>query len=339
MSRIHSFSSLDLFRQCPRKYKFKYVERRELPPKLSAELEMGRIVHEVIEKLYRAAQDGIVIERADAVDQYVRMWSRIDTSKVQPAGEFATVDDTIRVGERLVGAYWDAYQPFDEGTVLALEDDYRFEIPGTDIKFRGKVDRLWKRDDGVVEICDYKTGRRMARVSDHHFVFQMGLYQLAVKSAYPHLETIEVAQYFLRMNEIVRYRFPEEQLAEIVGALRQAVMAIETAQRLDEFPTQEGTHCNWCEYQDICPARVHRQRMEEEPDLPIDGSTESARRLAEHVDVYIELDGKIKELTVHPDFCGITLMKAFHLYMFLSQENMIHTGVLALGILDKEEEG
>ncbi|MBD3332767.1 DUF2800 domain-containing protein [candidate division GN15 bacterium] len=298
---VHSFSSLDLFRQCPCKYKFKYVERRALPPTISAELEMGRIVHAVIEKLYRAAQDGVLISREDAIDEYDRMWSGADVDKIQPAGEYATVDDTIRAGARLVGAYWEKYQPFDEGTLIGAEDDIVFDLPGTTLKFRGKIDRLWKRDDGVIEVCDYKTGRRLAKVTDNHFKFQMGLYHLAVKTAYPHFETIEVAQYFLRMDEIVRYRFPEEELDMIAEELRQAVAEVVAAKRLEEFPTREDTHCSWCEYFDMCPAKVHRKRLDEDPDLPIDGSEMSVRRLAEQVDEYLELDGKIKELKVRQD--------------------------------------
>jgi len=301
MSRVQSFSSLDLFRQCPRKYKFKYIERRELPPVVSAELELGRIVHDVIEKLYRAAQDGVVIARADAIDQYDRMWSGVDTKKIQPAGEYATVDDTIRAGGRLLGAFWDKYQPFDQGTLLGAEVDITFELPGTSMRFRGKVDRLWKRDDGVIEVCDYKTGRRLAKVTDHHFLFQMGLYHLGVKVAHPQFETIEVAQYFLRMDEVVRYRFSGEELDEITEELRQAVLAIERAGRLDDFPTHEATHCNWCEYYEMCPAKVHRNLLEEQADLPIDGSAESVRRLAEDVDAYVELDSKVKELTARRD--------------------------------------
>src|SRR5690606_22274492 len=146
-------------------------------------------------------------------------------------------------------------QPFDQGTTLGLELNLTFTLPGTAARFSARVDRLWQRFDGVVEICDYKTGSYLPQgVRDDKFFFQMWSYQLAVREAHPQFEKIELAKNFLKLAQVDRYTMTEEDFDILVTKLKGTIAETLHATRLDNFPTREGGMCEYCAYFQLCPA-------------------------------------------------------------------------------------
>ena len=65
-----SHSSLDTFRQCPRKFWFRYVDRVKLPRRVFAHMQLGTIVHRQLAALYRQASDGKVCSRGELIAGY-----------------------------------------------------------------------------------------------------------------------------------------------------------------------------------------------------------------------------------------------------------------------------
>jgi ATP-dependent helicase/DNAse subunit B len=50
---VYSFSQLQLFQQCPRKYQYKYIDKiKEKEFESSPDLILGQSVHKVLENLY-----------------------------------------------------------------------------------------------------------------------------------------------------------------------------------------------------------------------------------------------------------------------------------------------
>jgi putative RecB family exonuclease len=221
-----------------------------------------------------------------------------------------TVDDYIDNGRRMLTRFYERYQPFNQGTLIGAEMSIPFHLPGTPFNFVAKIDRLWRNSDGAIEIADYKTGRiPPLGLQDANLRGQMGLYQLAVQTAFPDFRDVEIALYFLKHDERLSCRFQPEELDELTEQLRCEVLAVREAERLDEFPTREGALCNYCDYRTLCPAKRHR--------LILDGETgaqgkekATAETAAELADKYIEANRRLRELTVECDALKADLQQA-----------------------------
>ncbi len=178
MGRPYSNSSLNLFNTCPKQFEFRYVIRPDIPKVVSAHLYLGNAVHAILELAYKRGDDGVEFPLDDALAAHRAEWEKVGDT-VSIADGYYTLDDYVRIGEKMLAKHWKRYQPFNQGTLLGTELPLNFDLPGTDFRLTGKIDRLWKRDDGVVEICDYKTGQRLTRADEKSFRTQMGIYQLA----------------------------------------------------------------------------------------------------------------------------------------------------------------
>ncbi|RME28096.1 MAG: PD-(D/E)XK nuclease family protein, partial [Candidatus Zixiibacteriota bacterium] len=259
-------------------------EKPEVPRRVSADTYMGNAVHNVLAELYRVGSQGVALplERAEAM--YKAWWDKPESRAIEVANENLTVDDYINDGLKMLREFHARFSPFNQGKLFGVEYNIRFRLPGTPFEFTARIDKLWRRDDGVVEICDYKTGRQLpAGAKDSRYRHQMALYQLAVQDRFPDFDDIEVSQYFLRQGEAIRYRFPAEELDELREMFRQEVIASLNATRLNAFPTQEGGYCHYCNYQQLCPAKRHRLLLDKETGADDRERTtaETARELAE----------------------------------------------------------
>ncbi|MBU0983621.1 MAG: PD-(D/E)XK nuclease family protein [candidate division Zixibacteria bacterium] len=296
MLKRYSHSALNSFRSCPRQYRFRYVDRIEIPKRITADAYLGAAVHRQLELVYKWSADGKLYPLDKALAAFMAEWDKPDRQLIEVTAEHVTVDDYIENGRKMIEKFYRHYEPFSQGTLLGAELNVNFTLPDTPIQFNARIDRLLKYDDGVVEICDYKTGQRMPLgVKDPAFYLQMGLYHIAIQTIYPQFETIELAQYFLRQDEVIRHRMRPDEVDEMTEQLRQSVLETAHAERLDDFPTREGRICSFCDYEHLCPAKRHRRILETEAgkDAPEKATMETAETLANR---FIELHGKYKEL-------------------------------------------
>ncbi len=281
----YSHSTLGTFRNCPRQYKFARIDRVEVPRRLEAHMLLGNIVHRQLKDLYQRAADGKLYPLEEMLKAYASDWEK-ESRHVEVTSEHMTVDDYIASGREMLTAYYHKFQPFDEGKLLGAEMRLNFELPGSRFPVLAIVDRLLRRPDGVVEICDYKTGRTLPQgPTDPSFYQQMALYQLGVQAKFPQFEEIELVQYFLKHEEPIRHRLRPDELEELAEQFRVEIQATINAERLDDFPTQESGLCNFCEYFHLCPAKRHRLAVEAEEaggeETPIQSAAELADRFAE----------------------------------------------------------
>lgn len=281
MRSRHSYSALELYRSCPKSYWYRYVERPDVTKRVSADLYLGDVVHRALEILYKHGADGVLYPLEDIVAFSREQWDKPEKTSIVVRGDHYGVDDYIRMGEKMLTDFYQEYQPFDQGKLLGAESNLSFTLPGTPFVFVAKIDRLFRRDDGVVEVCDYKTGRNISSPSDRRFLTQMGLYELAVRAKYPQIEAIELAQYYLRSGEIVRHQMTPDQTDILIEELRLAVVDIGRAERLDDFPAKEGGQCGWCDFEGICPARAHRRLIDKDTGDSVASDPVKLKELAE----------------------------------------------------------
>jgi hypothetical protein len=294
VSNSYSYSQLNQFRGCPRKYKFQYIERAVVERPVSVELFMGSKVHQALERLYNLKVHNQIQSRDEMLDFYHSQWEGPDKAKIKVVREYLAVDDYIKIGADSLGKYYDMYYPFDEGEILGLEKNINFPVD-KDSRFiiRGKIDKIVKRDDGQVDIVDYKTGREVQSQPKLDNDLQMGLYQIGLNYIWPMFDKIELKQVYLRQGIEMKTIMPPDKIDEIRYDTYQKILEIENARREDNFPPKESALCDWCVFYELCPAKRHRLKIDDQVTDEIDPGV--GRDL---VDRYLEKDRQKKLLDV-----------------------------------------
>lgn len=309
MQRKFSHSSLGTFRNCPRQFKFRYVEKVSVPRKFYAFTHLGNAVHHQLKIAYQWAADDKLYPLDVLLDGFEAAWAGPIREKVIASGEHLTIEDDIEAGRKMLTKFYERYQPFDEGVLLLAEKKIDFDLPNCRSGFTTRQDRVLKRPDGMIEICDYKTGKNLpAGATDQSFRFQMGMYQLAVQEAFPQFkDKIEVAQYFLRHDEVIRDRLREDQLDELAEQFRSEASEIGMAERNDDWPVRESGLCNFCDYAHLCPAKRHRLAIDAEAD---DDDLPSLQQASELADEFIRVDLQLKKIKAEHDSLKIEVRQA-----------------------------
>jgi len=295
MLKIFSHSALDCYRTCPRKFKFRYLEKPAVPDRVHVDAYLGSAVHRILRKLYDLGVDGVLMPLDKALQLYREEWEKVNREAIVIVNDFYTIDDYIRLGEEMLERHYNAYQPFKHGTLLKTEYNLVFELPHTSFKFRAIIDRLSRLDDGTVEICDYKTGKHITNPSEPAFFHQMGLYQVAVQTNYPEYEKIELAQHFLRQDQVVRNRMTPDEIDVLIIQLKDEIHKIIQSEKLDDFPTLESNLCKYCEYINLCPAKRHAYLLEQEQAEDI-SEVSLEKRAYELASQFLTIHQKLSEL-------------------------------------------
>ncbi len=295
LPKSFSHSSLGTYRNCPRQFKFQYIEKPVVRRKISPQAFLGMAVHKALSQLYKMGADGVVWPENDVVEFYAKEWDKVDLESLVLPSDYYTVDDYIRIGREALVRHYHKYKPFKHGVLIGAELSLQFTLPGTQFIIRTIIDRLSKKDDGSLEICDYKTGQHMLRTHDLDFRYQMGLYLLSVQASYPQFNDIDLVQIYLRQDEEVACRMSPDELDELTEQVRLTLAAIVAAERNDNFPPTESALCAYCSYEELCPARRHRFTMEVLEKEDSDGSTPE-EKAAEKAEAMIGVHLKIKEL-------------------------------------------
>ncbi len=293
MTRKYSYSSIDKYNNCPRQYKFDKIEKVTVAKKLTADLILGNAVHKTLESLYRTKLNGRVMPLEELIDTYNRRWEESDKSKIVVVRESDSIEDFIETGRIGLKKFYDKYAPFDDGQSLIIEQFVDFPLdPNERFHITGKIDRLARHDDGIVEIIDYKTQAMLPTQIELDNNHQMALYLMAVRHLWPDFKTVRARQVFIRHGLEMTANIDDNRLEEIRYAIYQNILEIEDAAKNDNFPPKESGLCNWCEYFNLCPAKRHQMALEGNQDEQFDEKV--GEKLAEQ---YIRLDKDIKSKT------------------------------------------
>ena len=256
-----SHSSISVYRGCPLRYGFRYVERRpgEVSP---GQFAFGNAVHKAFEAFglarIRARAEGTPEPGPEvlqgALDAKLAR-SGLAPDEVEDARlravpvlarflELETTTTAVPVAVEL-GFGVDVALP-DEGTAEA----------GT-VRFVGYVDRVDRAPDGSTEIVDYKTGRARgqadvdadAQLTAYAFgCARGGLRDPATRETLPPASRLGL--YFAESGALAWTTRTEGQLAAFEAGLVETVGRIH-AREFDARPAP--WRCRWCEYRSECP--------------------------------------------------------------------------------------
>ncbi len=282
-------SKLDCYKECARRYQYRYVDkisrRRKTP-----ETVVGVAVHAAFEELYGLVSGGKVPALAEVQALYAAaLDAEWDETVVLKDPRF-TRDDWKNVGAQCVDLYYAAHRPFTEDRTVAVEKRVGFPltVEGHEYRIEGFVDRLSLAPDGVFEIHDYKTAKSLPNQEHADADWQLALYELAVRREWPDAKGVRLKWHYVRHGKTLTSVRDEAARARLLEDVAKTIAAIKHDH---EFAPNPGPLCDWCEYKDLCPVFKHEVKVAALP--PEERKREDGVRL---VDALAEIEAKRRRL-------------------------------------------
>jgi len=287
----YSPSRLSTYEQCPRRYRFHYVDKIDREEAKTIEAFTGGLVHDALEKLYKDLRLGSLLVKDALLVYFDSLWKKEWSKEIKIVRDSTNADQFRDLGHRCLIQYYDRYAPFDQGETLGLETKVFFPLDKEGrYTIEGYIDRLVRGRDGTLEIHDYKTGSgNLPSRSELRSDRQLALYSIGAQKEWGDGRPVRSIWHFLAFNEEITLELTEE---ELTAARRSTLKLIHDIESETEFPTTfKSALCAWCEYEDICSATMHSHRLGAL--TPIEALADKGRGL---VDEYMRLKEEIEAL-------------------------------------------
>lgn len=242
-------SKVSKFTDCALAFRFSAIDRIPEPP--SPQAIKGTLVHGALERLFwelpRGKRSGSAARHALAA-----AWEALvldpEAKGLIPSG--SEKDDFLSEAWSLVEGYLSLEDP-DTIEAAGVELTLEAEVGG--VMLRGIIDRLDVTPDGGLVVVDYKTGRVPSEMQERARLWGVHFYALLCE------EVLGVRPSLVRLmylrKPVTIETAPSDQA---IRGLRQRTAAvwkaIERSCADEDFRPRPGPLCNWCAFQDRCPA-------------------------------------------------------------------------------------
>jgi len=241
-----SYSKINTFLECPKKFYFQYILK--LPSKPKYYFSFGETIHQILEFMYNPKlNSSTIIPRLEKlvslVDEYwigEGYWD--ETQEIEAKNE----------ARRIILEYYKknifSYRP-----AFSVEERFSFNIDN--IQITGKIDRIDKLPSiNNFEILDYKTGNDIFTNPDRvDFIskLQLIIYSLGFNQKY-NQEVKSVGWYFLRKNIRTNVNINE---TDYIDAKALIVKVYNEIMNENYFKCQ-GMKCQYCDYIEKCNSDI-----------------------------------------------------------------------------------
>jgi putative RecB family exonuclease len=249
-----SWSAVSTFRQCPLKYRFRYIDG--LPEEsVSAALIFGTGIHSAVEQHYQAILSG---EEQPDVERlmfaYRSAWLPHDPDAIQ-FGSTETRASLDALASKMLTAFLNSPAASVQGRVLGVEEEIRGMLVENVPDLFGRVDLLTEDSDSLV-ITDIKTSRsRWSAEQVEDSGEQLLLYSHLASEIAPGKK---IATRFLVLTK-TREPQVEEHVREVnPAAVKRTLAGVERLWRAISaghfYPAPSTMNCASCGYRAACRA-------------------------------------------------------------------------------------
>ena len=260
MSRIESPSSINMFKQCPRKYFFRYIKK--LPTSKSIYLTRGSIAHYTLEDFFDIDENitGEDSLRIHLFHIFEKKWDEakeeLDGLKLGDAKIKEFHDETYTIFQNWFGRFKEKLKNAIN-TGLSFDDAFKrltpireMEYKSEEHKVRGFIDVIYELD-GKVFIIDYKTGKK-TDISPEYYL-QLGIYAFMykeVRGVVPDFVGIDFLGHTERIVPVT------EQLMEDAKKNVDYVHSRTVSIDMNDYPKKTSPLCKWrsgqCDFYEQC---------------------------------------------------------------------------------------
>ena len=241
-----SYSQLKLFEQCPKAYKYRYIEKA--PPKIKPILIMANSVHAALKDFFLIPD--INQRTKQVLEDLLRKAWRINPDRKKA---FTAMQEEKTWGEKALSMLGNFYNKQDiKANPLAVEELYKAQFD-SGIILCGKVDRIDTDQDGSLKIIDYKTGKS-PKDGDKFLTsdYQLGMYGILVrKKMFAKIE--KIMYIFLEDNTELSVTPTVEYLD---GILEKILEMAKIVTREKVYPPNPGSFCRICDYFEQCDSAL-----------------------------------------------------------------------------------
>ncbi len=236
------------YKRCPKLYHFKSVLK--LPEPTTVYQARGTAAHLALEWMYDLEPEGRTAEVL--YDLFRKAWTEMRTQE-DYVDLFDTVDDERAWGVAAMGLLRDYFQLEDPTKVVPLdrELDMLEELEG--MTLRGILDRMDEDDDGELIILDYKTGKAPPQRFSEPAFFAMKIYAALIRHMTGRTPKELHLLYLTGPTRLVR-EISEATVDNILVEVRQLWDAINDSLETGVWEPVPHRLCDWCFFQNQCPA-------------------------------------------------------------------------------------
>ena len=290
----YSHSKLGAFQQCKYKYKLQYIDKVKIDVPDTVETFMGKLVHEVLEKLYKDLQFQKMNSKEELLVMFEKIWKEKWSDSIVIVKQEYTQDNYKEMGKKFIVDYYDHYKPFNHLKTLGLETEDRLALSDGN-QYHIRIDRLACDKEGNYYVCDYKTNNKLKAQGELDEDRQLAMYSLWVKKNFKDCKNVKLVWYFLAFDKELVSERSDEQLTHLKKETEELIKEIETCVT---FPKEVSSLCDWCKYKSICPAWKHELALEEKTpeEFKEDDGVQLVDELTELEKQQEEAEKKIEEI-------------------------------------------
>lgn len=257
-----SYSALSTFKQCPKRYQFKVLDKVKEPK--TKEQAFGTLIHDCLHFMFQ--HDPLFPTLDQVLEHYYENFpSDGPQERGSPASGWQESEAEIykKQGETMLRKFYAKNQPWN---FVVLDLESRFEVTLEDAKngavhiLAGIMDRIDKLPDGQIEIIDYKTQKRIPPQASIDKDLQLSIYAMGLKKRWPHVEAgkIKLSLQFLKHDEKLTTTRSEDDLKKTETEVLEMIQEIESrAAAGHDFEPKVSPLCDFCGYKPLCPAWKH----------------------------------------------------------------------------------
>lgn len=247
-----SYSKMGMYKECPQKYKFRYVHM--LPEKPKYYFAFGSALHAVMEFIFDPSKLAFPT-LAQALDFFDVTWSKTSFEQKGYASAAKELEGYAE-GRRIIETY---YAANSASFVHPLSTEMKSTLEMDGLNLISILDRVDYLGGGKIKILDYKTGKTVQREPDQLYMYQKvvenspAVRQLVLAKD-PAVKEIKVEQLsFYHLPTLKEMSFERASDKEIFE-FWQGVLQIADKIRAGQFePTPGENQCRWCDYRNLCP--------------------------------------------------------------------------------------
>ena len=260
-SRIQSPSSINTFKQCPRKYYYQYIQR--LPTTTSIHLIRGGIVHSTLEDFFSLdvtpALKDLFSLKTVLIEFFKNNWNakQKELSRLGLAEEALKFyhDESISMLEFWFSSFSDKLSLLSKKNNVAdafklLTPKVEQEYISTKLGIRGFIDAIHEID-GKVIILDYKTSSKDTMTEDHKL--QLAIYAVLYQENHGKIPDC-LGINFLKFGE--KYIDVDESLLLSAKEEIKSVHEKTSSTNINNYPKNVTSLCKWstgqCDFYDTC---------------------------------------------------------------------------------------
>lgn len=240
-SKLHlSWSKLELYNQCPLKYKYVYL--LHLPIKKNEYLLFGIAMHQLLEQVYKEG----VFDTWFYVEKWDKFFDNIAKDKEFEAISKSSKDWVKSQGNWMVRDFFETAKEYNlEKKAKAVEKRLKgkVKIKGIIYTLTGIADLIIENEDGEIILIDFKTGKP----DDEHYRKQSTLYAELVRKQFG-IKITKIGIWYLKSKEIKFFEITSKLRKETANYIMKIVEKLQT----EKYPAKKNEYCKYCEFKKRC---------------------------------------------------------------------------------------